>query len=131
MNWKIPVEIQTAIADGIAKLLVLRLRGSPAQDTVNPLIKTWIDTLNGHPIQWDAKQDVPRINAAFMTLQRTVKFWPAPSDLIDAMPPRQQRLSLDYKPKATMSEATRKLLDGLKERLRGGYTKPSNESGGQ
>lgn len=124
MNLKIPVEIQTAIADGIAKLLVLRLRGSPAHDTVKPLIRVWIETMDSQPIRWDVERDLPRVVAGFQALQRAVKFWPAPSDFWDAMPPRKPQLSVDYKAKATMSESTQKLLDGLLKKLK---TKPKSE----
>lgn len=118
MNWKMPVELQKAIADGLSGMIVLRLRGSPAAEAVEPLAKVWIAAITSRPIAWDVDQDLPRIHKAFVELAATIDRWPAPADFLASLPPRKQLLSLPRPTDSNMSPKTRQLIDGLLTRLR-------------
>lgn len=118
MNWSMPVELQKAIADGLSGMIVLRLRGSPAAEAVEPLAKVWIAAITSRPIAWDADLDLPRIRRAFVELAATMDRWPAPADFMAALPPRKSQLSLASPTDRNMSPETRRLVDGLLARMR-------------
>jgi phosphomannomutase len=112
------VWFKDAVISGLQMLMALRLRNSPSAETMQALTKVWLTALSTRPIEWDEKLDLPRLKKAFTELAARSTHWPAPADLIAAMPPRANQFKLEYKAKSTMTPETRKLLDGLKVRLK-------------
>lgn len=92
------------IAQGLARLVVLRLQNAPWEDDIAYTQQAWVDTLWAKPIGWDADLDTRRLRTAFQRLAGSVNRWPAPRQLIEAMPERLQRPRLG---KPTMSESQR------------------------
>ena len=87
-----------AIGDGLQRLLVLRFDNAPALDFLDLTAGVWVDSLAGGDWDaalniryWDEALDGPRIAAAFMAMARTRSTWPAPRDLLNALPPRPPR----------------------------------------
>ena len=74
------------IISGIQWLATLRLRGTPADDVLAATAKAWIATLWATRLAWEQERDERRIGKAFMALASTCDFWPAPRQLIDALP---------------------------------------------
>lgn len=111
-------ELQKAIVDGVTGLMVLRLRGSPAADTVPSTAKIWIAAIAARPIAWDEKLDLPRIRAAFVELAATCDHWPSPAEFMRVLPPRIHQLKLTAPVDSRMSPETRELVDGVIRRLK-------------
>lgn len=80
--------LRNAVVDGLQGLLVLRLRGAPATDTVKAVANAWVAVLANRPIAWDEKLDRERIRQAFLQLAATCEHWPAPATFLDALPRR-------------------------------------------
>lgn len=69
----------------MSKLLCLRLDGSPAGDMVEGTAQAWLDAVT-YRRQWVEQRDAPRVAEAFRVLVATCRKWPAPHDLIEALP---------------------------------------------
>jgi hypothetical protein len=89
VDWLL-VEILT----GLQKLSLLRLANSPAtEDELEGCARAWIEALAASR-QWSQDDDRDDVRSAFRTLlARTpadgrAVFWPAPGDLLAAMPPK-------------------------------------------
>lgn len=81
MNW-----LKRELITGFQVLLTLGLDRQPAVDViVAGTVPAWFDALT-HGRQWIEEQDVPRIRSAFRSLAGSCRNWPAPRDLIDALP---------------------------------------------
>lgn len=65
------------------KLLCLRLQGQPPDDAVEGTLLAWREALGEH---WSEERDAPRVQEGFRVLMRTCTHWPAPADLVAAMP---------------------------------------------
>ena len=118
MNWNMPIDLQEAVYDGLSGMVVLRLRGTPAAETLTALAKIWIGAICSRPVAWDAEQDLPRFKKAFVELAATMDRWPAPADFIARLPPREPQRMLNPPTSSGMSPATRALIDGCKQRLK-------------
>lgn len=115
---KMPDEIKDAILQGLINLMALRLRGSPAADTVSATATAWIMALSAKPVQWDVKLDLARVQKAFVILMGGTETWPTPIAFFERMPPREPQRKIEHKTAGGMSPATRALIDGCKKRLR-------------
>ncbi|OLO06858.1 hypothetical protein BTW08_15290 [Salinicola sp. MH3R3-1] len=93
------------IAQGLARLVVLRLQNAPWEDDIAYTQQAWVDTLWAKPIGWDAELDTRRVRTAFQRLAGNATRWPAPRMLIEAMPDRPQRPRLG---RPQMSESQRR-----------------------
>ncbi|MCS4534270.1 hypothetical protein [Neisseria montereyensis] len=100
---ELPDNLHNAVVDGLTMLLALRLTGTPAVDTVQATAQAWSVAL-AHGKQWDEAQDIKRIQTAFVVLSGQAKRWPSPSDLLDCMPPRPERLKLEYRHQPTPAQ---------------------------
>jgi len=83
----------SAIANGIQRLMVLGLEGTPAARTVELTTVTWIDALwPGRA--WHATLDETRINEAFRQLTIQCERWPTPNHFLLVLPARHAPLKL-------------------------------------
>lgn len=63
---------------------------------------------------WDEGRDAPRIRKAFVTLAGSRSTWPAPKDLIEAMPASEQK----QLPRSTGIPATQEEREAYLAKLR-------------
>lgn len=93
--------LQNAIMEGLQRLLVLRLPGSPASDTLTAVAAIWIDALSDRPITWQTDRDLPRIRKSFRVIEGTAEKWPNPAIFMQNLPAVTEPLKLtpprDYK----------------------------------
>jgi hypothetical protein len=108
MQWMV-----REIGLGLAKLLCLRLAGCPSEDMVEATVAAWIDAL-ALGRQWDQERDTPRIRHAFRVLCASRTEWPAPKDLVEALPASEQK----QLPRSTGIPATKEEREANLERLR-------------
>ena len=108
------------VAEGIQRLLVLRLDGCPAADAVEAVALVWADALIMQPISWDEELDAPRIRLAFRRLAASVTRWPAPAELVQFLPARPARPMLPPpEPDEGERERVRRIIEGLRRRFGG------------
>lgn len=92
--------ITREISSGLQKLILLSLERAPALDVLSRgTLPAWVEAITDGRV-YEEQRDAPRFKAAFRTLQGRCKHWPAPRDLLEAMPPlpgepRHRRLSND------------------------------------
>lgn len=65
-------------------------------------VTAWTDALRFHHLD-DEARDVPRIAEGFRVLAATCHAWPAPIDLVRAMPPANQRQYFHALPKPELT----------------------------
>ncbi|WIX34937.1 hypothetical protein QO259_09965 [Salinicola sp. JS01] len=94
------------IAQGLARLVVLRLQNAPWEDDIAYTQQAWVDTLWARSIGWDADLDTRRLRTAFQRLAGSINRWPAPRALLEAMPERPQQSRLG-RPKLSPEQAAR------------------------
>lgn len=115
-----PGWLEAEVAEGLAALHVLRLPNTPAADQINKVVDVWLVALMEAHHGWDATQDAALIRKAFRRLCAACERWPAPKQLLDALPPRPSPPMLPAPP---VSEAKRKAaiahLQGLMAMLNG------------
>lgn len=95
--------IEREIARGMQALLALRLLDAPSSDTVERTLDVWIAAIEPRSAGWSETLDAPRIQIAFQLLLARVTRWPAPRELLDAMPARQPARALPA-PSATAAQ---------------------------
>ena len=87
------------IVTGIENLYALRLPDRPPAEDIQKTTEVWLKSigskLGNHLV---VEIDAPRIKAAFDHLAATCRRWPAPVDMIDAMPPRPVQRTLPEPP---------------------------------
>ncbi len=112
-----PEPLQKAVIEGIQRLIVLRLPGSPASDTLPALQAIWIDALLHRPITWNVERDLPRIQQAFRWLEGTAEKWPNPAVFLQCLPPVPEQLKLtpprDYKVPQQFKDLVKRLRSGM------------------
>lgn len=111
-----PEWFQEAVAEGLAKLYVLRLDSAPAADTLDGVEMVWVESLWSCNKQWQEEPDYARIRQAFVTLARQVDRWPAPRHLLDHLPPRPQPQALpEPKPTPEQREKAQAFVREMRE----------------
>jgi hypothetical protein len=80
------------VADGLTMLVALSLPGTPPAETIALTLNVWVNALWPRA-KW-SEEDAPRMHAAFVQLAGTCTRWPAPTQLVDALPPRPKPLQL-------------------------------------
>ena len=110
--------LKNEIVNGLQRLLSLRLRNAPPADTVTATAVVWYETIASRPISWDERLDTKRIKTAFSELCASVDSFPAPAQLLRALPPREPTLSLSAPQSKELSAENRKRLDSLLQTLR-------------
>ncbi|WP_162910159.1 hypothetical protein [Azohydromonas sediminis] len=91
----LPGWLVAEVADGIQRLLVLRLEGCPPADAVEAVAIAWADAIVMRGGLWDEALDAPRLRAAFRALAAHVTRWPAPAELWQHMPARPKPPALE------------------------------------
>ena len=71
---------------GVMGLSLLSLDRSPAADQLEAAAEVWVLALQ-QGRDWSEARDAGRIRAGFMRLAAECTRWPAPRQLLDAMPP--------------------------------------------
>lgn len=108
------------VAEGIAKLYVLRLESAPAADTLDGVELVWVEALWYTPIAWDREQDAPRLRQAFRALTQRLSRWPAPRELMEHLPSRPKRQELPPPPPTPEQKArAEENLAKLKKMVKG------------
>ncbi|NBI42016.1 hypothetical protein GVX76_00615 [[Haemophilus] felis] len=118
-QWLKPV-----LAQGVAMLLLLRLKNSPTEDVIQPTLEAWYRVITYKNV-WDIELDKWRFETAFMRLGRTCDWFPTPKQLLEALPQREYPELPPPPPKsaeqvAREREIAEKNLKKLKAILRGG-----------
>lgn len=91
----LPDPLHNAVLTGVQRLLVLRLPGTPARDTIEFTALVWTDAIAARPVTWNVDRDLKRFAAAFRTLEGTSEKWPNPAQFMKCLPaiPEQLKLS--------------------------------------
>lgn len=107
------------MAEGLQRLVLLRLEGAAAADSIAGVAMAWADAMMVKGTAWDEALDAPRIKMAFRLLAARIERWPAPKHLLDALPPRPEPLKLPEPPATEADrERARVMLAGITEKLR-------------
>lgn len=111
------------VISGLQRLLALSLVGSPRSDAARLTAQAWTEVLWESAARWDEARDTPRIAMAFKYLARTSVRWPAPVELIEALPPLLPTLpgelnepGLSAEDRARNRERVRELVEMLAHR---------------
>lgn len=81
------------VAQGLQRLMLLGLPGTPASETITGTAQVWADAF-AHGRALDQRLDAPRIQAAFRAVAARVERFPPPRVVIDALPARPQPQAL-------------------------------------
>ncbi len=103
--------LDNLILEGIQRLLILRLKDSPALDTIELLADTWIQVFKNQPIDWDESQDSKRIRQAFLSCMGKLESWPSPKTILLFLPNRDNHLKIEHQKTARMPADFKVLLD--------------------
>lgn len=106
------------IINGLQALVAIRLRGAPSAETLPTVAKVWMTALSSRPVEWNEGLDTARIRAAFVELAATAKHWPSPAEFLALLPARKPQVALPPPSDRSMSPETRKMLDGLLNRMK-------------
>jgi len=109
MKTEAPQWFRRTVADGLKVLVALSLPGEPALDLMPATKKLWIHLLWNCGKAWQ-EDDAGRILEAFTRLATRVDRWPAPKQLLEALPSRPQLKAIEPPP-ADREEAKRHLAE--------------------
>lgn len=108
------------VAEGIQRLLVLRLDGCPPADAVEAVALAWVDALLVRGGRWDEHRDAPRIRTAFRRLAAHAERWPAPAAVWQYLPAREEPLTLPAPaPTPEQRERIRQMIASARAALMG------------
>ncbi len=113
-----PDWLRAATITGLQKLIVLRLPGTPPEDTIEAVAAVWIEAMDRPWVRWTPEQDAARIDRAWRELIASVTRWPAPKHLLDLLGPRDAPRALPPPPLtpeqvARNKERLRQMLENL------------------
>jgi hypothetical protein len=116
--------IEREVARGLQGLVALRLPGAPGEDAVTLTLDIWLAALAVRTASWTEAQDAPRLQAAFRTLYAQCTTWPAPRQLLDALPIRAPPTALPPPPMTAEDRAANRarlaaLMQQLSTRMTG------------
>lgn len=119
MSEAAPGWLVAEVAEGIQRLLVLRLDGCPPADAVEAVALAWADALVVRGGLWQDALDAQRIREAFRRLAAHATRWPAPADIWQHMPARPEPVKLEP-PKMSDEDRARalRMLAELREKMR-------------
>lgn len=88
---KKPVEnwFYNAVIDGLSIMMILRLKNTPAEDSLEALADTWIFSLWNCGIGWREDIDLERLQFAFKTIGNNCDYFPAPKTFLEHLQPRK------------------------------------------
>lgn len=117
-QWLKPV-----LAQGVAMLLLLRLKNSPTEDVIQPTLEAWYRVIT-YKKSWNMELDKVRFETAFMTLGQTCDWFPTPKQLLEILPRREYPELPPPPPKTAEELAAEQVqmarnVQRLKEMLRG------------
>lgn len=121
MNDEFPQWFVSEIADGLQRLVVLSLSGTPASETITATAQIWIETVwfgGTFGSEPQEGRDVPRLRSAFRWLACDVDRWPAPKQLIGLLPALPPPRALPPPQPKVMSRADLERIDHLFSQLR-------------
>jgi len=81
-----PAWLEDCVISGLQRLLILRLRNSPANDTINAVADVWLEVFMNTRC-WERGRDTPRLRAAFGKVIAEIDTWPSPAQVLKALPP--------------------------------------------
>lgn len=86
-----PKWLRVAIAQGLGKLVVLRLANQPPEEMIKATAEVWVQVILNQRIYggWIESEDKWRIEQAFMRLCAECERFPAPKALLDRLPKRK------------------------------------------
>lgn len=93
----VPEWFREVVAEGIARLYVLRLDSAPAADTLDGVELVWVEALWTCGKDW-VEEDAWRLRRAFVALSQRATRWPAPAQLLEQLPARTPRRHLPPPP---------------------------------
>lgn len=82
----VPAWLEDCVISGLQRLLILRLRNSPANDTINAVADVWLEVFMSARC-WERERDTPRLSEAFSRINAEVDAWPSPAQVLKALPP--------------------------------------------
>lgn len=112
--------LREEIGTGLQKLLVLRLPGTPPEDSIVGTAEIWLEALQNRNTRWEEHLDRDRVRLAFRKLFGICDRWPTPRMLIDhlgsrapprAMPPPRRSPEEIARNKARIEELRQSLLN--------------------
>lgn len=107
------------MAEGLQRLVLLRLEGAASADSIAGVAMAWADAMMVVGIAWDEAQDVPRLKMAFRLLASRLERWPAPKHLLEALPARPEPRKLPAPPATEADrERARVMLASITKKLR-------------
>jgi hypothetical protein len=109
------VWLDNLIIEGIQRLLILRLKNSPALDTINPLIDTWVYVFKAQAVDWNEALDTPRIRKAFLHCAGKVDEFPSPRTVLQYLPSRPDVLKLPDMNRKPMPNSIKQVLNNAIE----------------
>lgn len=120
MSEAAPGWLVAEVAEGIQRLLVLRLDGCPPADAVEAVALAWADALMVRGGAWREDLDSARLREAFRRLAAHSTRWPAPAEIWQHLParPAPPRLQAPVTPPSDEERAKiRALLQQARQRL--------------
>lgn len=116
MTRPLPPLCHNEILNGIELLLAVRLRWAPTKtDDIERVGAAWLVAAAAAKVYWDDSRDPPRIRAAFASLTGTVRDWPAPADMLAALPVLRPPLALAYKRPPPTPEQRKKAAEIMQQ----------------
>lgn len=107
------------MAEGLQRLVLLRLEGAASADSIAGVAMAWADAMMVTGIAWDEAKDAPRIRMAFRLLSARMDRWPAPRHLLEALPVRPEPRKLPAPPPTEADrERARAMLASIARKLR-------------
>jgi hypothetical protein len=117
MKTEAPDWFRRAVADGLKVLVALSLPGEPALDLMPATKRLWVHLLWNCNRAWQP-DDAARVLEAFTVLATRIDRWPAPRQLLDALPRRPRPQPALPAPKADPEKA-RRYIEQMRRMLRG------------
>lgn len=119
MMQEAPGWLVAEMAEGLQRLVLLRLDGAASADSIAGVALAWADAMMVAGISWDEGLDAPRIKMAFRLLAARLERWPAPKHLLEALPARPEPLKLPEPPPSEADrERARAMLATIAKKLR-------------
>ena len=102
---------------GLQKLACLSLDRTPAAEMLVGTAAAWTEALTADR-SWDESRDASRVRAAFVTLAKTCRRWPAPVEFTEALPSSAQ-LAIGRESRVASQEVREANMRKIGEMLRG------------
>lgn len=98
--------LNSAIAQGLAGMVLLRLPNQPPEDMIAATAKVWVKVISQIKLYngWNEQDDKARIEQAFLRLYAECDRFPTPKQFLDRLPPRKTVQAL---PQPKMTEQQR------------------------